>query len=45
VLVGDFITREEATFFKEILQKEFPQFGKEMYIVTDRINMSVEKNN
>jgi hypothetical protein len=45
VLVGDFMTREEATFFKEILRKEFPQFGKEMYIVADKINMPVEKAN
>jgi hypothetical protein len=45
VLVGDFITREEATFFKEMLQKEFPNFGKEMYIVADKINMPVEKTN
>jgi hypothetical protein len=45
VLVGDFVTREEATFFKETLQKEFTQFGKEMYIVADKINVSVEKTN
>jgi hypothetical protein len=45
VLVGDFVTREDATSFKEILQKEFPQFGKEMYIIADKINMSIEKIN
>jgi hypothetical protein len=45
VLVGDFITREEAILFKEILQKEFPKFGREMYIVTNTINIPVEKAN
>ncbi|MDR2057678.1 MAG: hypothetical protein LBP83_05245 [Dysgonamonadaceae bacterium] len=42
-LVGDFVTREEASLFKETLQKEFPQFGKEMYVVMDKINIRVEK--
>jgi hypothetical protein len=45
LLAGDFVTREEAVLFKEVLQKEFPQLGKEMYIVTDRINVPVEKSN
>jgi hypothetical protein len=42
-LAGDFMTQEEASLFKEILQKEFPQFGKEMYVVADKINVYVEK--
>jgi hypothetical protein len=45
LLAGDFITREEALLFKETLQREFPQLGKEMYIVTDQINVPVEKSN
>jgi hypothetical protein len=43
LLVGDFTTRDEAILFKEVLRKEFPQFGKEMYVVTSIINVSVEK--
>jgi hypothetical protein len=42
-LAGDFVMQEEASLFKEALQKEFPQFGKEMYVVTDKINIRVEK--
>jgi hypothetical protein len=42
-LVGDFMTQEEASLFKETLLKEFPQLGKEMYVVTDKINIPVEK--
>lgn len=43
LLVGDFLTREEATLFKQQIQKIFPQLGKEMYIVPDIINVPVEK--
>jgi hypothetical protein len=43
VLAGDFVTREDATLFKEKLQKEFPQFGKEIYIINDKINLFIEK--
>jgi hypothetical protein len=43
VLAGDFLTQEEAGFFKETLQKEFPQFGKEMYVVMDKINLRIEE--
>jgi hypothetical protein len=39
VFVGDFLTREEATAFKALLQREFPEFGKEMYIIADQINI------
>jgi hypothetical protein len=42
-LAGDFMTQEEASLFKETLQKEFPQFGKEMYVVAGQINIYVEK--
>jgi hypothetical protein len=44
LLAGDFLTREEATIFKQQLQREFPQFGREMYIVVDKIKIPVEKN-
>ena len=43
LLVGDFITREEANMVKQLLQKEFPQFGKEMYIVSDKIRLFIER--
>lgn len=42
LLVGDFVTREEANIFRQQLQKEFPEFGKEIYIVPDIINAPVE---
>jgi hypothetical protein len=45
LMAGDFLTREEATVFKQQLQKEFPYLGKEMYIVVDKIKFPVEKNN
>ncbi len=40
---GDFVTREEATVFKQKIQKEFPQFGKEMYIIVDKIKIPVDR--
>lgn len=43
LLAGDFVSREEATIFKQQLQKEFPQFGKEIYIITDQIKVPIEK--
>ena len=43
LLVGDFMTREEATLFKDVLQREFPELKREMYIVADEINISTEK--
>ncbi|MCC8146966.1 MAG: SPOR domain-containing protein [Bacteroidales bacterium] len=43
LVAGDFISREEATVFKQQLQKEFPQFGKEIYIVVDKIKIPVER--
>jgi len=42
LLAGDFVTREEATVFKQQLQREFPQFGKEMYIIVDKIRVSIK---
>ncbi|MDR0863902.1 MAG: SPOR domain-containing protein [Candidatus Symbiothrix sp.] len=41
LVVGDFISREEATVFKQQLQREFPQYGREMYIITDKIKLPV----
>jgi hypothetical protein len=43
VLAGDFQTREEAVFFKQILQSSLPEFGKEMYVIPSKINSSVLK--
>ncbi len=42
LFAGDFVSREEAAVFKEQLQKAFPQFGKEMYIVVDKIKIPIE---
>ena len=41
--VGDFITSEEATMFLHRLQKEFPQFGKEMFIVSEKIKLVIQR--
>ncbi|MDH8702543.1 hypothetical protein M2138_001909 [Dysgonomonadaceae bacterium PH5-43] len=43
LLAGDFITREEATVERQRLLKEFPQFGKEIYIVVDKIKIPIDK--
>jgi hypothetical protein len=43
LLVGDFMTREEANIIKLRLQRQFPQFGKEMYIVADKVKIPVER--
>lgn len=45
LLVGDFVSYEDANTFKHILQKKFPNFGKEMYIVKDTINVPAETTN
>jgi hypothetical protein len=45
VLVGDFITREEAGVFLQKLQKAFPEFGREMYTVSDKVNIPIQKAN
>ena len=43
LLVGDFMTTEEANITKQRLQKEFPQFGKELYVVSDKIKLLIER--
>ncbi|GHT88057.1 hypothetical protein FACS189474_2500 [Bacteroidia bacterium] len=43
LLAGDFITREEANLVKQQLQREFPQFGKEMYVIVDKIKLPIER--
>ncbi|MDR2682800.1 MAG: SPOR domain-containing protein [Dysgonamonadaceae bacterium] len=43
LLVGDFMTREEAHTVMQRLQREFPHFGKEMYIISDKIRLPVER--
>ena len=45
LLVGDFLTKEEAEVFKQKLQKSIPGLGREMYIVQDKINIQIQKNN
>ena len=42
LLVGDFMTREEANIVLRQLQKEFPLFGKEMYIVQEKIKLFIQ---
>ncbi len=44
LLVGDFVTREEANIFRQQLQKEFPQFGKEAYLVNTVVNVPIVKS-
>ena len=43
LLVGDFMTKEEASFSMELLQSEFPELRREMYIVAGKINVFTEK--
>ena len=45
LLVGDFLTKEEADVFRQKLQKSIPGLGKEMYVVSDKINIPIHKNN
>ena len=42
--VGDFLSKEEADIFRQKLQKSIPGLGKEMYVVTDKINIPIQKN-
>jgi len=44
LLVGDFKTKEEANVFKQQMLKSIPELGKEMYIVPDKIIISMQKN-
>lgn len=39
--VGDFLTKDEAMVFRQKIQKAFPEFGKEVYTVIDRINVPI----
>jgi len=45
LLVGDFITKEEADVFRQKIKQAIPELGKEMYIVKDKVNIPVQKNN
>jgi hypothetical protein len=45
LLVGDFMTKEEAEVFRKKLQKAIPGLGKEMYIVSEKINIPLQKTN
>ena len=42
LLVGDFRTKEEADVFKQKLMKAIPELGKEMYIVSDKVNIPTQ---
>ena len=39
LLAGDFTNREEANIIKQQLQRAFPEFGQEMYIVVSPIKI------
>ena len=41
LLAGDFVTREEAAVMKKRMEKEFPQFGREIFIVSSKIRISI----
>jgi hypothetical protein len=45
LLTGDFMTKEEAGIFKQKIQKTFPEFGKEIYPISNKINVFIQKNN
>jgi len=45
LLAGDFMTKDEADVFKQKLQKSIPELGKEMYVVPDKVNIPIQKNN
>jgi hypothetical protein len=45
VLVGDFVTRDETGVFLQKLQSAFPEFGREMYIVSDKVSIPIQKTN
>jgi len=45
LLAGDFMTKEEADVFCQKLQKAIPELGKEMYVVQDKINVLIQKDN
>ena len=41
LLVGDFVTREEAAVMKKRLEKDFSQFGREIFIVPSKIRIPI----
>jgi len=43
LLVGDFMTKEEAEVFRQKINQSIPALGKEMYIVPDKVNIPVQK--
>ena len=44
LLVGDFLTKEEAEVFRQKMRKEIPKLGKEMYIIQDKVNIPTRNN-
>jgi len=45
LLIGDFITKEEADVFMQQMKKSIPGLGKEMYIIPGKVNIPTQKNN
>lgn len=43
--VGDFLTLDEAMVYRRKIQKEFPQFGKEVYQIPKRVKVVSETYN
>jgi len=43
LLVGDFRSKEEAEVFKQKILKSIPDLKKEMYVVSSKINIPVQK--
>lgn len=42
LFAGDFLSREEAMVYRQKIQKEFPDFGKELYTVSDKVKILVK---
>jgi len=45
LLVGDFRTKEEADVFIQQMKRSISGLGKEMYIIPDKVNIPIQKNN
>ena len=44
LFAGDFLSKEEAEVFRQKMLKAIPQLGKEMIIIQDKVNISLQKN-
>jgi len=45
LLAGDFMSKEEAEVFRQKMLKAIPELGKEMYIISDKVNIPIQKTN